>query len=217
MIKFSNTAAAGCELAEQLRKLEDLKESIVLAIASGGVFTAAAVACELKLPLELLFIRRLAAPLGPQKVSCAFSVGGMLVVDDELLPLPVNPVTGLDYCVVEGIEQIEAQACYCRGDRPPLNLSGTKVILVDNGIHTGGTMQIAIRALRKLGVTKITAATPVADGNSRQLIECLADEVVCLQWPEKFGHAGLWYEEFSRPTNDEILSLYLRSEETMNE
>ena len=214
MIKFSDTAAAGRELATLLPQFTDSSETVVLGIASGGVFTAAAVARALNLPLDFLFIRRLAAPYGPEKVVCAASVAGTLVVDDELLPLPVKPVTGLDYSVAQGIEQLQAQARDCRADSPPLSLSGKNVILVDNAIHTGGTMELSIRALRKLGVGKLTAATPVADPNSRKTLEFLADEIVCLHWPEKFGHAGLWYKEFSRPTNDEVLNLYLSYEET---
>jgi putative phosphoribosyl transferase len=140
-----------------------------------------------------------------------------LVVDDDLLPLPANPVSGSDYSVVEGIKQLEENERFCRAEHPPLDLSNKQVILVDNGIHTGGTIEIAIRALRKLRVNKITAATPVADANSGATVERAADQIVCLQWPEKFGNAGLWYDDFARPTNEQILILYLRSEETMNE
>ena len=217
MKKFPNPAAAGRELAAGLREFKNADETIVLAIASGGVLVAAEVARELALPLELLFIRRLASPFGPQRALCALSVAGTLVVDDELLPLPANPVSGLDYSVIDGIRQLEENERFCRSERPPSNLSGKHVLLVDNGIHTGGTMEIAIRALRELRVSRITAATPVADPNSRSTIEHAAGEIVCLAWPEKFGNAGLWYEDFARPTNEEILSLYLCSEETMNE
>lgn len=217
MIKFSSPAAAGRELAFSLQEFANAKETIVLAIASGGVPVAAEVARELALPLELLFIRRLTASFGPQRVLCAVSIAGTVVVDDELLLLPENPVTGLDYSVIDGMRQLEEKERFCRAGRPPVELSERHVILVDNGIHTGGTMDIAIRALRKLRVSKITAATPVADVNSRSAIERAADQIVCLAWPENFGHAGLWYEDFVRPTNEQILSLYLSSEETMNE
>jgi len=217
MIKFPNPAAAGRELAGMLQEFKNAAQTIVVAIVSGGVFVAAVVAHELSLPLELLFIRRLAAPSGPRRVLCGVNVAGTLVVDDELLPLPTKPAGGLDYSVLDASKQLEQNARFCRAERPPLDLSGKHVILVDNGIHTGGTMDIAIRALRKLRVTKITAASPVADADCRSNIEGAADRVTCLQWPEKFGNAGLWYKDFARPTNEEILSLYLRSEEKMNE
>src|ERR1700752_280092 len=163
MIKFSNPAAAGRELSGRLQEFKNAPETIVVAIASGGVFVASEVARDLALPLELLFIRRLTAPFGPERVLCAVSVAGTLVVDDDLLPLPAKPVTGSDYSVLEGIKQLGENERFCRAERPPLDLSGKHLILVDNGIHTGGTMDIAIRALRKLWVSKITAAAPVAD------------------------------------------------------
>ena len=216
MIKFPNPATAGRELAGALQEFKNASETIVVAIASGGVFVAAEVARELTLRLELLFIRRLAAPRGPQNVLCAVSAAGTLIVDDELLPLPSNPSTGLEYSVIDGIRQLRESERFCRAERWPLNLAGKHVLLVDNGIHTGGTIEIAVAALRRLRVGKITAATPVADADSRDAIESVADQIVCLAWPEKFGNAGLWYDDFARPTNEETLSLYLRSEETMN-
>lgn len=217
MSKFPNPTAAGNELASRLQKFKNADETIVLAIVTGGVFVAAEVAHALHLPLELLFIRRLTAPLGPEKVLCAVSAAGTLVIDDELLPLPAKPITGLDYSVFDGISRLVEKERFCRAERPPSELSGKHVILADIGIHTGGTMAAAVRALRKLRVGTITAATPVADANSRTAIESGVDQIVCLRWPEGFGHAGLWYEDFIRPTNEQILSLYLSSEETMNE
>ena len=217
MTKFPNPAAAGRELAGRLQEFKNAPETTVVAIVSGGVFVAAEVARELSLPLELLFIRRLTAPFGPQRVLCAVSTAGTLIVDDDLLPLPANPVTGLDHSVRDGIKQLEERERFCRARRWPVNLFERHIILVDNGIHTGGTMKIAIAILRRLRVGKITVATPVADADSREAIESAADQIVCLAWPEKFGNAGLWYKEFLRPTNEQILNLYLRSEETMNE
>ena len=109
-----------------------------------------------------------------------------------------------------GTDLAECLASVCALDYPKDRI---EVIIVDNGIHTGSTMQAAIRAIRKLDVRRVVAAIPVSDLNSRDAIESAADEVVCLAWIEKFGHVGLWYQEFIRPTNDQILSLYLNCEE----
>ena len=208
MTKFQNAASAGSQLAERLKKYYRSPDTVVITIANGGAFVAAEVARELKLPLELLFIRRLMAPLGPQSVLCATSVAGTMVVDEELEQ--VSRSAGMDHAIAEGINQLSERERFCRGARPPIDISTKQVILVDNGIHTGSTMQAAIRTVRKLEVRKVVTAVPVADLNSRDVIEGAADEVVCLAWPEKFGHVGLWYKEFVRPTNDQILSLYLK-------
>ena len=214
-MKFQNAAAAGAELAARLNEFHRSSQTIVVAIASGGSFVGAEVARRLELPFELLFIRRLLAPFGPQRVLCAINVGGTLVVDEEVPQTSAS--NGLGHAIADGIKQLSEREHFCRGGRPPADVSEKQVIIVDNGIHTGSTMLAAIRGVRKFGVRKIVAAVPVADANSRVVIERAADEVLCLVWPEKFGHVGLWYKESIRPTNEQILNLYLRGEETMNE
>lgn len=211
MTKFQNAASAGRQLADCLNKYRHSTDTVVITIANGGALVAAEVARELKLPLELLFIRRLIAPHGPQDVLCATNVAGTMVVDEELAQQPVS--AGMDHAIAEGIKQLSERERFCRGGRQPIDICRKQVIVVDNGIHTGSTMRAAIRALRKLEVRKVVTAVPVADVNSRDVIERDADEVVCLAWLEKFGHVGLWYKEFVRPTNDQVLSLYLNCEE----
>ena len=207
MTKFQNAASAGRQLADSLQKYRRASDTIVIAIVAGGVFVGAEVARELKLPFELLFIRRLMAPFGPQNVLAATNVAGTLVVDEELEQQSV--AAGVDYAIRDGINQLSERERFCRGGRSPVDISARQVIVVDNGIHTGSTMRAAIRAVRKLEVKKVIAAVPVSDLNSRDVIERAADEVACLAWPEKFGHVGLWYQEFVRPTNDQVLNLYL--------
>ena len=211
MTKFQNAAVAGRQLADSLQKYRGSSETLVIAIVAGGVFVGADVARELKLPLELLFIRRLMAPFGPRNVLCATNVAGTIVVDEELAKQPVAP--GMDHAIADGMKQLSERERFCRSGRSPVDISKKQVIIVDNGIHTGSTMRAAIRAVRKLDVRKVIAAVPVSDLNSRDVIDGVADEVVCLAWPEKFGHVGLWYQEFVRPTNEQILNSYLNCEE----
>jgi len=214
MKRFSSPGEAGAELARRLQEFRGSSETIVIAIVSGGTFVGAELARQLDVPFELLFIRRLLAPFGPQRVLCATSVAGTQVFDDELPRQSVTP--GLDHALADGIKQLSEREDFCRARRPPVELSGKQVIVVDNGIHTGSTMLAAIRAVRKLAAKRVVAAVPVADPASRDVIEHAADEMVCLAWPEKFGHVGFWYEKLIRPADDEILTLYLSAEETMN-
>ena len=211
MTKFQNAAVAGHQLADSLDKYRRSTDTVVIAITNGGVFVGVEIARELRLPFELLFIRRLIAPFGPQRAVCATNVAGTMVVDEELEQ--VTRSAGMDYAIADGLQQLTERERFCRAGRPPVDISKKQVVIVDNGIHTGSTMQAAIRAMRKLDVRRVVAAIPVSDLNSRDAIESAADEVVCLAWLEKFGHVGLWYKEFIRPTNDQILSLYLNCEE----
>jgi putative phosphoribosyl transferase len=218
MRRFRDFTVAGQELAQRLNGVCNSNPTVVVAVVSGGVEVAAEVARQLKLPLELLFIRRLLAPLGPQNVLCATNVAGELVLDDAFSSMQVE--NGMDHAIAYGIEQLTSRECFCRDGRGSTKLSGKDVVLVDNGIHTGATILTAIRALRRLGVSRIVVAVPVADKNSRSTVEHAADEVVCMEWPEKFVHVGLWYNVLVRPSEEHIRRLFKelhRDEEIMNE
>ena len=208
MKRFPTPAAAGRELARALTEFTNAQNTIVVAIATGGVPVAAEVASELKLPFELLFIRRLLAPSGPQNVLCGVNAAGTLVLDDEIARWSGSQPTVLQKAVADRVAELNELARVCRANEAPVDLSGKTVALVDNGIHTGSTVLIALRALRKLSVARVVVAVPVADANSRAAIESAADQVVCLASPEKFGHVGMWYEELVRPSEDEIMRLY---------
>ncbi len=209
MKRFSDLYSAGRELATALHEYSGSKQTLVIGIAIGGIPVALEVAKRLQLRFELLVIRRLLAPHGPEKPICAVSIAGNLVVDDELGPRPATPTSGLDHSIADGLEELSRCERACRGNEPPRKLGGTSVILVDNGIHSGSTMLTAIRALRKAEITSIVVAVPVADPGSRGAVELAADRLVCLGWPEKFGHVGLWYQNFNRPNEDTIRKSYL--------
>jgi putative phosphoribosyl transferase len=83
---------------------------------------------------------------------------------------------------------------------------------VDNGILTGLTMLAGVRALRAAGVSRVVAAVPVGSPAGRAVVEGACDELVCLAWPEPFGHVGLWYREFARPDEGRIRELLEESE-----
>jgi putative phosphoribosyl transferase len=208
MKRFASLVAAGRELAEQLQEWRGVVDTIVVAIATGGVPVAAEVAGQLQLPLEFLMIRRLLLPDGAAKPVCAVNAGGTLVIDESLGPRPTTPSSGLDHAIADALAQLAQRERSFRGEREATDLAGKSVILVDNGVHTGSTMLASIRALRRLSVGLIVVAVPVADQTSRAAIEAAADRVVCLAWPEKFGHAGMWYEEFVRPNEQQIREVF---------
>ena len=95
----------------------------------------------------------------------------------------------------------------CRGGKSSIDIGGKNVILVDNGVHTGSTMLCAVRAIRKLEPLRIVSAVPVIAAESRAAIESATDELICLESLENFGHAGLWYSDFTKPSDEEIRQL----------
>lgn len=208
MRRFASLAAAGRELAEQLQEYRGAANTLVVAIATGGVPVGAEVARQVKLPFELLMIRRLLVPDGAAKPLCAVNVAGTPVVDDALGSHPAAHLFGVDHAIADGLAELAERERAFRGEHPATDLARKNVILVDNGIHTGSTMLASIRALRKLETQSIVVAVPVADQDSRAAIEQAADRVVCLVWPDKFGHAGMWYREFVRPTEQQIQEFF---------
>lgn len=204
-MRFKDARAAGRDLAERLSAHAGRERTIVLAIARGGVAVASEVSKRLSLPLDLLFLRRLLVPRGPREPVCAFSVAGKTLLDAELnqqlesVPAPF---------VADALAELDSRARACRGSRPPAELDGRTIILVDNGIHTGSTMHAAIRALRPFAPARIIAAVPLAAPDTLAAIETAADEFVHLHTPEPFGHVGLWYAAFHRPTDDEIRAMF---------
>jgi putative phosphoribosyl transferase len=205
--RFANLREGGRQLAEKLRADAGLKNPIVLAIARGGVPVGREVAMRLGVAVDMILIRRMLAPRGPGSELCAVSVGGNIIFDEEIT-IPTSPVTAVEHFLADAMAEFRNRDELFRAGRPPIELTNRDVLLVDCAIHGGSTMKIAIQAVRKLNPTRITAAVPVASHDGYALIERLAGQVVCLAQPEPFGHAGMWYEDFSRPQDEDMHKLF---------
>jgi predicted phosphoribosyltransferase len=205
-MRFEDARAAGRALAEGLAPYAASERTTVLAVARGGVAVALEVSKRLGLPLDLLLLRRLLVPRGPQEPVCAASVAGATFLDAELTPrLEAEPALGP--FVADALAELETRAHACRAPRPPLELAGRTVLLVDNGVRTGSTMLAALRALRSAAPARVVAAAPVAAPESLAAVQSAADEFVYLHTPDPFGHVGLWYADFTRHSDDEIRAM----------
>jgi len=213
-MRFSSLRSAGGELALKVETHRQKIDVVVLGIALGGVPVARELAKNLKAPLDLVIIRRLLAPQGPGSQTCAVSVAGSLVIDEDLLPLPTVPSTPLDHFLADAIAALRLRDQTCRRNRSPVTLAGKTVVLVDCGIRTGLTMRAAISAVRTKDPARIIAAAPVASREGYSKVAPLSDELICLAQPEPFGHVGLFYSDFTRPGDDgvgELLSSFEQS------
>jgi predicted phosphoribosyltransferase len=203
---FSNLRAGGRELATKLEQYRDREDVVVLALVMGGVLVGHEVAQEIGAPFDFVIIRHLLAPEGPGSLVCAVNVAGSLIVDEELLPKSA-PATPLEYFLTEALARLAQREQTCRAGRPPLDLKGKTIILVDCGIRSATTMRAAIGPLRTKQPAKIIAAVPLASCGGSATVASLADELVCLGTPRPFGHVGVWYTDFSRPGDDEVAEL----------
>ena len=206
--RYDNLESAGRELALALAKHYDGK-SIVLAIANSGVPVAVPVAAFLNAPLDLVVIRRLFVRERIPLPITAVSVAGRLVFDEDSKTLSSIE----EEFKQNAIDELSNRVNQLRGVKNSMELEDEEVVLVDNGIHTASTLQIAIRALRKLGPRSITIAVPAANELLKATIKSLADQVVCPQWRDPFGNTAVWYKNFNRPADDQIATMLLQYRE----
>jgi predicted phosphoribosyltransferase len=205
---FTDARAAGRALAPKLETYAGREGALVLALARGGVAVGLEVSKRLGLPLDLILLQRLLLPRGPSDPLCAASVAGTRFLDEELAPIteaPRDPALGsfLAHALVE----LDAHARACRGVRAALDLKGSTVLLVDNGVRTGSTVRAAVRALRSTVPARVVVAVPVAAPEALASVETDADDFICLATPDPFGHVGLWYKDFTRPSDEEIRAM----------
>jgi predicted phosphoribosyltransferase len=213
---FRDRTEAGRLLADRLRAYERNPDAIVLALPRGGVPVAYEVAASLELPLDIFVVRKLGVPGYRELAMGAIASGGIRVLNEDVLrSLPDAPALVAEVTSQETRELERRERDY-RGDRPPPEVSGRIVILIDDGLATGATMLAAIAALRKKAPAKIVVAVPVCPPETCGEIERVADEVVALLAPDWFRGVGQFYEDFAQVSDEEVRVLLARAAERTN-
>lgn len=214
-MRFKDTREAGLALAAHLDAYAGRAGTVVLALAHGGVGVGLEVSKRLGLPLDLLLLRRLLVTRGHEEPLCAASVAGASFLDEEVAARAADdPI--LENFVASSLAEFEEHVRACRGERAALDLKGRTVLLVDNGVRTGSTVRAAVRALRSSDPARVVVAVPVAAPEALASVEAAADDFKCHATPAPFGHVGLWYEDFARPSDEQIRAMLSEAEtETM--
>ncbi len=206
MVPFRDRADAGRKLAKELAGRVD-RETIVVALPRGGVVVGYHVARALGLPLDIMLVRKLGAPFNPELGVGAIAEGGVRILDDaaiEILALAPSQVEAIE--ARERVE-LERRSRTFRGEEPPLRLARKTVVLVDDGVATGGTARAATEALRRRGVARIILAVPVGPPDTLEALKAETDEVVCLLSPPDFTAVGEWYDRFPQTSDEEVVGL----------
>lgn len=198
---FHDRIDAGRWLAAALMAYRD-HDPVVVALPRGGVPVGFEVARALGAPLDVLVVRRLRAPGDPALTIGAVAEGGARYLDSNLIERLAVPAHHLR-CMV-AVEQVEIarRVLDYRRDRPPLDVRGRTVILVDDGLATGVTARAAMLALQVLGPRSVIVAAPVCSPDTLRALAAEVDRVVCARSPADLAAVGQWYEDFS-PTSDE--------------
>jgi putative phosphoribosyl transferase len=206
-MRFHDRTEAGRQLARLMTSYADRGDVIVLALPRGGVPVAYEVARALHAPLDVFLVRKLGVPGHSELAMGAIASGGVRVLSDDIITqLRIPQAAVEDVTARERIELDRRDRMY-RDDRPPANLEGRAVILVDDGLATGATMEAAILAARQAKPARVVVAAPVGAADTCQRLAGVADEVVCAATPEPFQAVGLWYERFDQTSDEEVIEL----------
>ncbi|MFF4036897.1 phosphoribosyltransferase [Streptomyces sp. NPDC001816] len=207
---YRDRAEAGRKLAGLLRDLRDrgdLPDPVVLALPRGGIAVAAPVARALDAPLDVLVVRKIGAPHHAE-----FAVGALAAGDPPLFDSDTLDRLGLtEERLAPTVERERAELARreqrYRGDRPPPELKGRTVIIVDDGLATGATARAALRHVWRRAPARVVLAVPVGAPDSLALLEDEADMIVCPRRPAGFGSVGQWYADFGQLTDADVLDV----------
>jgi putative phosphoribosyl transferase len=208
--RYRDRREAGRSLAELLREYAGRDDVVVLALPRGGVPVAYEVAKALGAPLDVFTVRKLGVPGNPELAMGAIATGGAIVLDQRLIQLLGIDRSELERAMAAELRELERREAAYRGERDPPDLSGKTVILVDDGLATGSTMRAAALAVRELNPARIVVAVPVAAEETCDAFRDVVDEIVCGVTPKPFHAVGLWYEDFSQTSDEEVRELLAR-------
>ena len=211
--RFRNRNEAGQLLAAKLAAYANRPEVIVLALPRGGVPVAYEVARALRVPLDVFVVRKLGVPGYEELAMGAVATGGGRVLNDQIVRDLGIPDHVIDRVEAQEREELARRERAYRGGRPPLQVAGRTVILIDDdGLATGATMRAAVLALRQLHPERIIVAVPTASPVTCGELKAEVDEVVCAITPEPFFAVGYWYEDFTQTTDQEVRELLARAQ-----
>jgi predicted phosphoribosyltransferase len=207
LLRFRDRADAGRRLAEKLAGYANRPDVLVLALPRGGVPVASEVARALGAPLDVFLVRKLGVPGHEELAMGAVATGGVRVLNDEIVEgLGISDHV-IDAAVSREQKELSRRERLYRDARPPPNIGGRTVILVDDGLATGATMRAAVEALRQQEPRRIVVAVPTASPDTCEALKAEADDVICAMTPEPFFAVGHWYDDFRQTTDDEVRDL----------
>jgi predicted phosphoribosyltransferase len=205
--RYRDRRHAGRELASKLLEYADRPDVTVLALPRGGVPVAYEVATALRAPLDVFIVRKLGVPGHEEYAMGAIATGGVRVLDERVVRTARVTRAELDAVTAAEQRELERRERQYRGDRPPPDVTGRTVILVDDGLATGATMRAAVTALREEGAARVVVAVPIAPPETCDAFRDVVDDIVCARTPEPFYAVGLWYDDFSQTTDEEVHEL----------
>ena len=203
---FTDRTDAGHQLADVI-EVHDLDADVILAIPRGGLPVGRVVADKLGVPLDVVVARKIGAPWNPELGIGAVASDGTVWLNDSLIEEAGVPDDYIDEQSDVERRNAEEKRDRYRGDRPPLDLDGKTVIVVDDGVATGATTTACLRQVRNDGASHVVLAVPVAPPRSVERLRSEADDVICVETPPHFGAVGQFYDSFTQVSDEEAMAL----------
>src|SRR3984957_7570870 len=204
---FRDRREAGRLLAAKLANYADRRDVVVLALPRSGVPVAYEVASALDLPLDVFVVRKLGIPGYDELAMGAVATAGVRVLNDQFVTRLGIPERVIEAVAAREQQELSRRERLYRGGRPPPEVRDRTVILVDDGLATGATMHAAIQALRQQRPARIVVAVPTASPETCEEMGAEVDDVICAITPEPFEAVGLWYQDFTQTTDEEVRDL----------
>lgn len=203
-MQFSTRHSAGLFLVEKLSRYHG-KETIILGLARGGLLVASALASGLGVPLDVLVVKKIPAPGQSELAIGALAPDGVSFVDWKF-----SHRVGVDEYYIKSqirqlTDQIKQKTSLYRKGRKPIDVAGKTVIIVDDGVATGATLEAAIKWTRKKHARKIVAAIPVMPADTLGKIKPKVDELIVLEAPGEFAAVGQFYKDFPQVEDPEVI------------
>ncbi len=209
---YANRRDAGLRLAKLLTTYAGRGDVVVLGLPRGGVPVAAEVARALRAPLDVFIVRKLGAPWQPELALGAIAEGGLEVRHAEAMHALGVSDADLDRVAERERDEVVRRSAAYRGSTPPTPLAGRWIVIVDDGLATGSTMEAAIAAVRTQGPAGIVVAVPVGAPDTCARLAPAVEALVCPLQPRGFDAVGEWYSDFSQTTDDEVRRLLSAAE-----
>jgi predicted phosphoribosyltransferase len=204
---FKDRHAAGKALAHALAQYNGRKDVLVLALPRGGVPVGYEVAKALSLPLDVWLVRKLGVPGHEELAMGAIAIGEMYYINRDLARRLHISDDAINQVIAKERSELARRDKLYRQGRPVPDFKDKIVILIDDGLATGASMKASIESLRHEHAGDIVVAVPVGAVDTVFMLEQIADDIICLQTPEPFYGVGMWYEDFSQTSDEEVQEL----------
>jgi putative phosphoribosyl transferase len=208
--QFRDRRCAGERLAQLLHRYEG-EDVVVCGLPRGGVVIADEIAKELDAPLDVWLVRKIGMPIQPELGMGALAEGAALVLDATNIKWSGATPDDLRKIVHGKAEEIRRRAKVYRNGEDALDVHAKTVILVDEGVATAGALRAAIRGARKRGAARVVVAAPVIAAEAVDALKNEADEVVCLATPRHLIAVGAWYQDFRKPSQDDVVAVLMQA------